>query len=186
MPFHLSYPFVFEDNNKLYLIPESSRSNSIDLYECEEFPYKWSIKQTLIENFKGLDNTLYKKGDYFWLFTTLSQTDELHLFYSKTLFTKDWIPHPSNPLFTDVSKARMAGKIVNFDDRTYRFAQNGSKRYGYGMQLLEIKEISKTKFSEKNIQFIYPNWSDDLVATHTFNQTNRLSVIDGLIRRPKL
>ena len=69
-----------------------------------------NLNKHLIENFKGLDNTIFKKDGYFWLFTTLSQTDELHLFYTKELWAKNWTPHPNNPLYNDVSKSRMAEK----------------------------------------------------------------------------
>ena len=43
--YHLSYPFIFEWNNKFYMIPESHENKSIDLYECIEFPYAWRFKQ---------------------------------------------------------------------------------------------------------------------------------------------
>ena len=181
----ISYPFIFEEEGTLYLVPECSKKNSIDVYECVKFPFRWKFKQTLIENFKGLDNTIFKKDGYFWLFTTLSQTDELHLFYTKELWAKNWTPHPNNPLYNDVSKSRMAGKIVNLENQIYRFAQNGSKRYGYGMQIFKINKISDSHFSEEKIQQINPNWSEDIIATHTFNHTNKLSVTDGLVRRFK-
>ena len=53
------------------------------------------------------------------------------------------------------------------------------------MQIFKINKISDSHFSEEKIQQINPNWSEDIIATHTFNHTNKLSVTDGLVRRFK-
>ena len=36
--YHLSYPFIFEYANTFYMIPEGSKNNTIDIYECTKFP----------------------------------------------------------------------------------------------------------------------------------------------------
>ena len=48
---HLSYPFIFEFENNLYMCPESCEKQSIDLYVCEEFPLKWIFKKNFIFKF---------------------------------------------------------------------------------------------------------------------------------------
>ena len=35
--YHLSYPFLFEDNDELFMIPETATNKTIELYKCEEF-----------------------------------------------------------------------------------------------------------------------------------------------------
>lgn len=47
--YHLSYPNVFEYQNKIYLIPQGDNF-SVDLYECTSFPNKWRKIHTLIKS----------------------------------------------------------------------------------------------------------------------------------------
>ena len=35
--FHLSFPFIFRDNDEIYMIPETHQANEIRLYECSHF-----------------------------------------------------------------------------------------------------------------------------------------------------
>ena len=57
--YHLSYPYIFNYNGKLYMIPESNKNNTIDLYYCDEFPDKWVFKKTLINNINAHDTSLH-------------------------------------------------------------------------------------------------------------------------------
>lgn len=40
MPFHLSYPHIFEYENEMYMIPETKEAREIQLYKATEFPLK--------------------------------------------------------------------------------------------------------------------------------------------------
>ena len=44
-PYHLSYPFVFEDKGEIYMIPETASDNKTNLYQAKEFPFKWEYKK---------------------------------------------------------------------------------------------------------------------------------------------
>ena len=57
-PYHLSYPFIFEYDNNLYMIPESSQNKTIDLYRCGKFPATWVFEKTLINNITAFDTTV--------------------------------------------------------------------------------------------------------------------------------
>ena len=48
-PWHLSYPFQFEWHGRRYMIPESSANETVDLYECTEFPQRWRFVQTALD-----------------------------------------------------------------------------------------------------------------------------------------
>ena len=43
---HYSYPFIFNYENKFYLIPESYQSNRLEIYISIDFPYKWKLYST--------------------------------------------------------------------------------------------------------------------------------------------
>ena len=42
-PYHMSFPMVFEWNGDYFMIPETSGNHSINLYQCEQFPYRWKL-----------------------------------------------------------------------------------------------------------------------------------------------
>ena len=46
--FHLSYPYVFNYEGEIYMIPETSSQHCIKLFECVEFPIKWEFKKNII------------------------------------------------------------------------------------------------------------------------------------------
>jgi hypothetical protein len=189
--YHLSYPFIFEDKNELFMIPETAKNRTIELYKCIEFPYNWELVKTLVNDLYAVDTTILKKDGRYWMFCNIKENNEassfneLFLFYSDALITDNWIPHPCNPIVSDVKSSRPAGRIFIKNDIIYRPAQDSSKRYGYGMKIKEIVEIDENNYREIEVQSIYPNWEKNLLATHSLNNSGRLTIIDALIKRRK-
>ena len=182
--YHLSYPFIFEEKNEMYMIPETMGNNSIELYKCVNFPEKWSLQKVLINNIQAVDSTILKYDDKFWIFTNVkanefvSVNEDLYLFYSNSL-NDDWIPHPQNPIISDIRFSRPAGKIFKENGKIYRPSQNGSNIYGYGIQINEIIVLNESEYKEVNVESIKPLWSNNLIGTHTINHDNNLTVIDA-------
>jgi hypothetical protein len=189
--YHLSYPFLIEDDNELYMLPETQQNRTIELYKCIEFPKKWKLEKILFSNIKAVDTTIYKHNNKYWLFTNLTEhngedvINELFLFYSDSLLSDTWISHPQNPITTDHTFSRAAGSIFKHENKLYRPSQNCSKHYGYGIQLQEIIKLTETEYQEKNIESIYPDWENDLLSTHTINTLGNLTIIDAKISRKK-
>jgi len=69
--YHLSYPFVFEWEGNVYMIPESKRNKTVELYRCVEFPSQWRLEKILIENIQAVDSTLYLHEGTWWLFCNI-------------------------------------------------------------------------------------------------------------------
>jgi hypothetical protein len=188
-PYHLSYPFVFKQDGGYFLVPESRSNKTIELYKCVDFPYKWEFQMNLMENIEAVDSTFFYYKDKWWLFTNIvenagaSSYDELFLFFSEEICTSDWTPHPLNPIVSDVRKSRPAGNIFRHDGRIMRPSQNCSKRYGYGFKINEIVTLNENEYEEVEVDSIEPNWDKKIVATHTFNHVNNLTVIDGIYKR---
>jgi len=190
-PYHISYPFIFESDDKLYMIPETRDAETIELYKCTDFPLKWEFEMILMENIKAVDTTLFQYENKYWLFTNIlenegaSTEDELFLFYSDHFLTNDWKAHPLNPIVSDVTKARPAGNIFIRNSIIYRPSQDCSKRYGYGIKINNIITLNETSYEEKEIASIEPNWESRLLGTHTYNKSGNLNIIDALLRRRK-
>lgn len=183
-PYHLSYPFIFENNDQYYLMPESADLGELWLYKAVEFPFKWNKAYKLL-NREIYDATLFFHGGSWYLFGTEkysvggSRDQYLHIYYSDHLSNKNWTPHPQNPITIDVRGARPAGKIFKENNKIYRPAQVGAPKYGYGMFFFEILELSKTEYKEVFVSEIIPMWKNEILATHTFNTFEGFTAIDA-------
>ena len=189
--YHLSFPFIIEDNDDIYMIPESKESKNIQLYKCVNFPYKWELETILMNNVNAVDTVVTKKDNKYWLFTNMIENDgaslydELYLFSSDSLVSNDWKSHPENPIVSDVKNARMAGKLFEQNGNLHRPSQNCSNHYGYGMQINQITELTENAYTEKTTKSIFPNWDKRISSTHSISHTDNLTVIDAQLKRRK-
>lgn len=191
-PYHLSYPFVFEWNDAYYMIPETAKNNTIELYKCTHFPDMWEFKMFLMQNLSASDTTLFYYEKKWWLFSAVNEYYnfpgyfELFLFYSADLFTSKWTPHPLNPIVTGVSAARPAGKIFVHDDKIYRPSQYNIGSYGRAINLNQIVVMTETDYKEINVSKVEANWDSKLKGTHTLNSDKNITVIDAYKDRKRL
>lgn len=189
--YHLSYPFVFEYKGAFYMIPETIEKSCIQLYKCIGFPNEWEFVMNLKEDIKAVDTTIFEKDGKVWMFTNIKENpggssyDELFLFYADDLLTNQWRSHPGNPVVSDVKSARPAGALFFHENKLYRPSQDCSFRYGYATVINEVIEMTTTVYIEKPVSNILPNWSKDVVATHTLSHQKKLTVIDALVKRKK-
>jgi len=161
-PFHLSYPYLFRYNGRIYLCPESSAKQEIRIYEAVDFPRKWKLVQIAMQQVSAVDSLIFEQGGKWWLLTNIDTADagdhasELHVFYADQPITDQWHPHPANPVLFDASKARNGGAIFT-RDQIYRVAQcGGFFRYGTGVTIQHIDLLSEDDYHETCVQTIYP------------------------------
>lgn len=186
--YHLSYPFIFTYEGDYYMIPESCENRSIELYRAKSFPKDWEFVGNLKEDIDAVDTTLFFHQGYWWMFSSIAEQegalhdDELSLFYADSPLSRNWTPHPLNPIVSDVRKARMAGQIFQHEGKLIRPAQDCSGLYGRAFSFFEIEELNPENYREKLIQKIEPSWNPKISRTHTFNRQEGLKVIDGYRR----
>ena len=77
-PFHLSYPFVFQNGSDIYMIPESCRSGKIILYKAVSFPYRWERVRELAD-MVAVDSTVVEGPEGKFLLTYRSTDDGMEL-----------------------------------------------------------------------------------------------------------
>jgi hypothetical protein len=189
-PYHLSYPFIFEYGGELYMLPETAQNRTLEVYRCVRFPDHWEWTKTLMNDLYAVDATLLEYKNKWWLFANVkgqngSSLDSLHLFYSDDPLSNRWTPHPHNPIVRDIRCARPAGKIFMQDGKLIRPSQDNSRRYGYAIRFNRIIKLNETEYQETNEAAFEPPPHTKILATHTFNQSNDLTVIDAVIRRWK-
>ena len=149
-PWHLSYPFVFDWNGQIYMVPETLGANCVRLYRARSFPHSWEPVADLLQG-QHADPSLFRYQDRWWMFTcpTTDTHDRLHLYTAADLFGP-WQPHPLNPIIHDNPEtARPAGRPLVWNDRVYRFAQDCGERYGLQVRLFEILDLSQNGYSER-------------------------------------
>ena len=183
-PYHLSYPFIFMHLDIYYMMPEAADKRELWLYKANNFPFKWEKSIPIFRDKEIYDATLmFHNGIWFLLGTEKlsiggSRDQYLNIYYTTHLESENWISHPSNPVTIDVRGARPAGKIFRKNDKIYRPTQIGAPKYGYGIQINEIIELSTTKFIEQKSEIITPSWEKNIFATHTLNFVEGFSVMD--------
>ena len=62
-PYHMSFPMVFEWNGDQFMIPETSGNHSVNLYQCEEFPYQWKCIASFPVDALIVDSVVIDKTD---------------------------------------------------------------------------------------------------------------------------
>jgi hypothetical protein len=190
-PYHLSYPFIFEYDDNLYMIPETGANKTIDVYRCTSFPFEWEYHKTLMDGIEAKDATLLERNGKWWLFATIreheqgSTWDQLSVFWADDPLSENWSPHPLNPVVVDVRSARPAGQIFSQDGNLIRPSQDCSVRYGYALNFNRITKLSETEYEEVCETRLEPPKNSNILATHTYNQTGGLTIIDATLHRKK-
>lgn len=188
-PYHLSYPFIFEHQEKIYMIPETEENHAIELYRCLDFPHHWTLEKTLISNIQAVDPTLLQAHGKWWLFVNLREGkktwESLHLFYADHFLSDRWIHHPRNPIIKDIRSSRPAGRIFQHNGEWIRPSQNCSVRYGYAINFNRISALTESEYSEQREWYLEPQRGQNIIGTHTWNTSGDMTAIDALIRIPR-
>ncbi len=186
--YHMSYPFIFEWQGSLFMIPETSANGTIDLYECVDFPNNWQYKHTLMSDIVAYDTTLIHYEDRWWLFANvkehkgISSWDELYIYYADDPLSQNWTPHPKNPVISDVTRARPAGRIMILDQQMIRPSQDSSWRYGYALKFSRITTLNEFDYQEVELSSVEAVQLGAAQTIHTYNHQDGLTLVDGIER----
>ena len=149
--FHLSYPYVFEADDGIYMIPETSQAEAVRLYRATRFPTEWEYVGDLLQGHPFADASVVRHQGRWWLFAETSgdRNDTLRLYHADALMGP-WQEHPQSPVVCgDAENARPAGRIIAADGRLFRFAQNCGPAYGTDVRVREIVRLNTNEFAEQ-------------------------------------
>ncbi len=153
-PFHLSYPYVFEWDSELYMIPESQAAGSVRLYRADPFPARWTFVTELVKGPVLFDSSVFRRDGRWWMFTETGPglaNETLRLFHAPEL-TGPWREHPRSPIVSgDARVSRPAGRVLATRDRLVRFAQDCVPSYGTGVRAFEITKLSSSEYEEHEL-----------------------------------
>ena len=180
-PFHVSYPYVFEYEGKVYCVPETRRAGEIGLYQAEELPSRWKKVATLVSGFSGVDSTLFQYRDLWWL-ASVDHAGSMHrlfIWYSEGPLGP-WKSHAANPVKADYSSSRPGGTPFICDDCLYRPAQDCSNSYGRRVIINHVTKLTCTEFKEEKVAVVEPYATDPYPdGLHTISSIGNATLVDG-------
>ncbi len=147
--FHLSFPYVFKWDNDYYIMPESGEDLSVRLYKATDFPKKWEFKGDLIKGYHFADPQIIRYNNLWWLFVCTRENDNLNIYYSQNLMGP-WKQHPKSPVIKNNPHiARGGGRILEYNQRLFRYTQDCFPTYGIQVYAFEITKLDTTSYEEK-------------------------------------
>lgn len=174
---HYSYPFSFLLNEDEQLLPEiASHSPQYFFSLADKQKKKVTIKG--LEDKRLADATLFKQDEFWYLFfgEKGSAHASLSLWFSDSI-TGRFKKHPSSPICTSPSSARMAGRILSDENGIFRFGQNNDRGYGAAVTISEITKLSPDIYVEEVCGSIRIK---DYIGPHSidFDKDKKTALID--------
>src|SRR5205085_2317507 len=184
--FHLSYPFLIEEDGEVFMIPESNRHNEIALYRARKFPGGWVRETSLLRGIRGAEASVIRHGGLWWMFFTIvgpqaRDQRELHVAYAEQL-TGPWSLHPQNPIVENRSGARPGGTpFVGSDGRVILPVQDCRRTYGGALRFLRFNTLQPDRIEAAHLP---GTLTGDLVSNshrdglHTLAACGNLTLLD--------
>ena len=183
--YHLSYPFIYEQNNEIFMIPESSANNRLEVYKCNRFPDSWSLYSTAFNGEKVKDCNIHKdQNDNLWIFLNKKYNNsddcsDLYIYKIDSLKFKKIYSHKLNPVITDSKVARNAGPLFYFDNKLFRPSQiNINGQYGVGININQISNLTLDEYNEQLVRQYTPNFDKKTNGLHHLHFKDDFFVVD--------
>jgi hypothetical protein len=182
--FHLSFPFIFEYQNELYMCPETHEKGEIRVYKCIDFPTKWEFQKTLMSNVSAADTMIVNRDNVWWLFTNMDKSSvgdhgcQLHIFSANNPLSDKWVAHENNPVIFNPLVARNGGLIVSQNEIYRVYQRQGFDMYGEACGIARITSLTHNQYVEDIYSEIEPCFFKGIKGTHTYNFDSDLVVFD--------
>ncbi len=178
---HLSYPLVYSENGKSYIIAENAYNHQLNAYEYNP-ETKEVGKNVVISDKPLIDATILKKDGKYWLFASMlgeGVFDELDIYMSDSLLGP-YEPHQLNPVKKNLNGSRPAGSFIEVDGAIYRPSQNCKAYYGHSITIHKLSKLSLTEFEEEEyMQIDADKYQEFNLGVHTINGTGNYLVVDA-------
>ncbi|WBM72242.1 hypothetical protein OH773_08400 [Buttiauxella sp. WJP83] len=172
---HLSFPFIFSHDDKLFMIPESSERKEVILFQSTDFPARWEKVKVLLSDVEYTDNVFFTLDGVSYLISTT--------------LDNEMVIHTANDLLGDWKKIepsltlcnyhhRGAGTPYSNNNKNYILTQEclpGS--YGKSIYIKELINLTPTTFEERLVANISPTINKSS-GIHTFNFSDTYIVYD--------
>jgi len=146
-PHHLSYPFVFEHDGQVYMMPESKPVKRVDIFRAVEFPHKWTFEKTILRG-RLMDCSMVEHQGRYWIFAGW-RSHGLKLFHSQHPlgpWRSHWLPF----LYVNSkTSSRPGGRPVKHENNLIRFSQDSTDHYGQQLRAWKVTRMNRLWYSEE-------------------------------------
>ncbi|EYU38054.1 hypothetical protein ABFS82_06G159900 [Erythranthe guttata] len=151
---HLSYPYVFEYNGNIYMMPEGSTKGDLRLYRSTDFPLKWTLEKVIMKK-PLVDSFMIPHKGKFYLFGSdhsgfgTKKNGHLSIWHSVSPLGP-WKPHKKNPVHNTHKSvgARNGGRPFVHNGNLYRIGQDCGDTYGRRIRVFKISVLTTEDFEE--------------------------------------
>jgi hypothetical protein len=189
-PYSISFPFIFKNNDNLYMIPETHHGRGIFLYQIikQKGVFITTKVRTLVDNIDAADSVIIFSGGVY-LFTSLglnktsrmNHSDNLTVYFSDDLLNGNFI-RVNDVIIDDMGKEnanfRNAGSVIHFNGEFYRLSQDCSKVYGGDININRITNLSPDRYQEEYVRSVIKPLALETTQMHTLNISKDTVVID--------
>lgn len=181
---HLSFPFIYKENDKFYMMPESSEGQTLDILETDSFPTGWRVCKNLARGRRFVDSSLFDKNGNTYLFT--QELKDGYSFTQLDLYEIDGeklIPSNNNPIVDSAFNSRLAGRVFENNGEIIRVSQDCSEDYGKQLNFNKLNDFSIDNYDEaylKGVTFedVKLDKLRKYFGIHTYNFNENYEVID--------
>lgn len=182
--FHLSYPFVYEENGEVFMMPETSADGCIQVYKAVDFPEKWEKHKVLVRVENAVDTVVYREK---LITSVVTDSSEKRVDIDVYDMNGELV---MKSLHKDSQQARGAGRVFMAEGKAIRPAQDCTGGvYGAGLVFYQIEE-NDGNFSEALMYTLSPEEfsieNQNAEGVHTYARTNNIEVLDFKRRRLNL
>ncbi|MEH6769282.1 hypothetical protein [Maribacter arcticus] len=191
LEYHLSYPYVFEEDGEIFLMPETMDNKRLEIYKCIQFPNKWELFTTAFEGEMVADASFYNDilGQK-WLFVnkkemkSLPLNSELYIYKVDSAKLNTLESHIQNPVIIDSRTGRNGGAVFNFGNEIFRPSQrNVDGIYGRALNINKIKELTIRSYVEEISEIVEPTFQEGLMSIHHMHQIEGMFVFDAAFEK---
>ncbi|WP_029059970.1 glucosamine inositolphosphorylceramide transferase family protein [Stappia stellulata] len=162
---HASYPYLFQHDGRLYMLPETCALGALDLYVCERFPDRWRRARRLLEGVDAVDSVLFEREGWWWLLTNAKPLGadggrSLALYRMRDPANGPLVPHPviAQGLFAnrDHGYGRGAGSLFQDQDGPLRVVQKNDDYYGQAAEVRRIVALNEADYRDEAVDPDHP------------------------------
>lgn len=185
--YHMSFPMVFEWNQEVFMIPETSENHSINLYRCIKMPFQWEKVKTFQTEVMIVDSVVIEqqRDKVVLLGSAVNPDNELEVRFLKYEISQSesgftMTLSEENTLFC--FNERNGGQPLTIDGERFLLTQNStSVDYGVSFsvssyekdRLLPVQTITK-----EQLQFSPAIDKKSIIGVHTYSATEQFEVTD--------
>lgn len=198
---HFSFPFIFEKEGCIYIMPEMCGNHCQKIYKAELFPDTWVVCKVVHPDIYACDSILLKYNEYEYLLANemyhnpenVPNGNYASCWVKSILYKLDDLNINSDGVKVNEGDhgVRNAGAVFIKNNKLYRIGQE-CRNHSYGKGLVLFELVSIQPFVENEIlqwsgeelsNNIRTEIAGDIIGVHTYNSSEHYEVIDFSTKR---